>query len=251
MVSRYKELDALRGIAAMFVVFFHFTMWQEVTKLGFKLGVTGVDLFFMISGFVIFMSIRKVSSVLEFSINRFCRLYPTYWTCVSFTFLAQVIVAYLQPKTGSFPVLNYLGNMTMFQYYFKMPDIDGPYWTMIVEMLFYALIALIFSLKKLKYIIPIGLSILVLASINNIWFEQSFHILQKAQTHFPLLVHFPLFLAGIVFYKLKSSSATYKQKVVYWFCIVACYAITLVLVNQGGRSLQFISFKEYAGVLSV
>lgn len=54
--NRYTELDALRGIAALMVVFFHFTMDRPQGQMGFKLGVTGVDLFFIISGFVIFMS---------------------------------------------------------------------------------------------------------------------------------------------------------------------------------------------------
>ena len=48
--TRYKELDALRGIAALVVVLFHLTMEREQAKLGFELGVTGVDLFFIISG---------------------------------------------------------------------------------------------------------------------------------------------------------------------------------------------------------
>jgi len=44
--KRYEELDALRGIAALIVVFFHFTMGQKEFNTFFKLGTTGVDLFF-------------------------------------------------------------------------------------------------------------------------------------------------------------------------------------------------------------
>ena len=84
--NRYQELDALRGIAAIMVVLFHFTMGRKEANLGFKLGTTGVDMFFIISGFVIFMSINKVKTSGEFIINRISRLYPTYWACVTFTF---------------------------------------------------------------------------------------------------------------------------------------------------------------------
>ena len=70
---RYKELDALRGFAALFVVFFHYTTHTAYASSFLELGVTGVDLFFIISGFVIFMSIGQVSSAREFIINRFAR----------------------------------------------------------------------------------------------------------------------------------------------------------------------------------
>ena len=60
--NRFQELDALRGIAALMVVFFHFTIGRPEAKLGFKLGTTGVDLFFIISGFVIFILRVKKNS---------------------------------------------------------------------------------------------------------------------------------------------------------------------------------------------
>ena len=64
--NRLQELDALRGIAALMVVLFHFTMGRQEANLGFKLGTTGVDLFFIISGFVIFMSLSKVKNSKDF-----------------------------------------------------------------------------------------------------------------------------------------------------------------------------------------
>ena len=57
--DRLLELDALRGIAAMMVVLFHLTMNTAIEKFGFRYGVTGVDLFFIISGFVIFLTLNK------------------------------------------------------------------------------------------------------------------------------------------------------------------------------------------------
>src|ERR1700743_3793687 len=129
--NRYRELDALRGIAALMVVLFHITIGRPETKFG----VTGVDLFFMISGFVIYMSLTKVKNSLEFVINRVSRLYPTYWTCVTFTYI--LICIYQHDGSPPTKFINYLGNMTMFQYYLGIKDLDGPYWTMIIEMIFY------------------------------------------------------------------------------------------------------------------
>jgi peptidoglycan/LPS O-acetylase OafA/YrhL len=56
---RYKELDALRGIAAMLVIFFHFTMEKPEANLGFNLGITGVDLFFYYQRFCHFYDTKQ------------------------------------------------------------------------------------------------------------------------------------------------------------------------------------------------
>lgn len=93
VVKRDLVLDALRGIAAVLVVLFHLKMDTGNPDYGLHLGMTGVDLFFLISGFVIFMTLRKTSSSNDFVISRFIRLYPTYWACVSFTFAINVLYA--------------------------------------------------------------------------------------------------------------------------------------------------------------
>jgi peptidoglycan/LPS O-acetylase OafA/YrhL len=61
--KRFEELDVLRGLAAVMVVVFHFTMGRNQADLGFKLGTTGVYLFFIISGFVILLSLEHVENL--------------------------------------------------------------------------------------------------------------------------------------------------------------------------------------------
>ncbi|MGK4569053.1 acyltransferase family protein [Flavobacterium sp. 3HN19-14] len=192
---RYPELDALRGIASLMVVFFHFTMDRPQAQLGFKLGTTGVDLFFIISGFVIFMSIGKVKKSAEFIINRFCRLYPTYWTVVTFTFLL-IIISGLKPDVT---VASYLANMSMFQYYFDIPHLDGTYWTMIVEMVFYIFILLLFHVRILRLFDAICISLIgVSLALNLLWPDLLF---SKVMIFwFPLFQFLPLFFAGTAFF---------------------------------------------------
>ena len=84
---RLLELDSLRGIAVLFVMFFHFSFGRIQYNTFFKLGTTGVDLFFVISGFVITMSLSQIKQSRDFFINRVSRLYPTYWASVTFTFI--------------------------------------------------------------------------------------------------------------------------------------------------------------------
>src|SRR5262245_16693709 len=93
--SRLRELDALRGVAALFVMFYHFSMDRTGFERYLSFGTTGVDLFFIISGFVIFMSLEKVSDSREFIINRISRLYPTYWAAVTYSIILTSCYAWI------------------------------------------------------------------------------------------------------------------------------------------------------------
>lgn len=244
---RYKELDALRGIAVLMVVFFHYTMDRNEANSGFKLGTTGVDLFFIISGFVILLSLKQVKSSKQFFINRISRLYPTYWASVSFTFLLILIYAIFKNDFSNIDFLQYLGNMTMFQFYLKIPDIDNPYWTMIIEMLFYIFMLLLFHLKKLKqihligFLITISIVTIVYFSFDNIWVKNIIY-------WFPLLQFWPLFFSGILFYKIITKSL--NQKIAY-LLIILCLVSQIYLFNFSGRSNSFINIFEYASMLSL
>jgi len=93
--SRISVLDSFRGIAAIFVVIYHYTVKYSEIFIGsnfeplflFVYGEFGVQLFFIISGFVIFKSVRNINSVIEFVFKRFVRLFPTYWFCLCLTFI--------------------------------------------------------------------------------------------------------------------------------------------------------------------
>ena len=90
--SRLVEVDALRGLAALAVVLFHYT--TRFTELfapnppptfSFPDGHYGVNLFFIISGFVIFMTLEKTSRPMDFVVSRFSRLFPAYWVAIILT----------------------------------------------------------------------------------------------------------------------------------------------------------------------
>lgn len=247
--TRYAELDALRGIAAILVVVFHFTIENKESQAGFKLGVTGVDLFFMISGFVIFMSANKLTTAREFVINRFSRLYPTYWTCVTFTFILVILAEYIGTgKTiGLYTLWQYATNMTMFQQYLNMPDLDGSYWTMIVEMVFYLVILLLLWTKQLKNDNGWGMVGLAFVFLYDSVLASYFPAVYLMVSHWiPLVNHFPLFFAGILFYKIATEKTNHIQ---YYLLISACGFMQTRLFEDGGQSRLFVSQTEYMGML--
>ncbi|NHN56573.1 acyltransferase [Calidifontibacter sp. DB0510] len=143
--GRFGELDALRGIAACAVVAFHYTTLFDEFFPGhrrfpvtFRAGALGVQLFFMISGFVILMTARQKRSARAFGLARAVRLYPTYWACVTVTLLvtsATGVSVLGQP--ADVVAVNY----TMLQSFLRVRDLDGAYWSLAREITFYLIVA--------------------------------------------------------------------------------------------------------------
>ncbi len=245
MKKRYEELDSLRGVAALLVVLFHYTMHKEEAALGFKLGTTGVDLFFMISGFVILFSLENVWHYKQFIINRISRLYPTYWACVSLTFLS-IIGGALYKNSSHIDVLQYLGNLSMFQFYLGISDIDGSYWTMIIEMLFYMVMLLLFHFRLLKYLNTIFLTTTLLTVIAmNYTVENSW--IRKIYDNFPLLQYLPMFHIGTIFYRIITTN---RFPLKSYGLIVICLLCQTGLFHFSQHSKDFINVSEYALMLS-
>lgn len=243
------ELDALRGIAALMVFFFHMDLatGRKISLL--SLGVTGADLFFIISGFVIVLSIRKVASAKEFIVKRISRLYPAYWVCVTAAFLSRIFSVFISRKTWNIPINQYAANMTMFQYYIKMPNIDDSYWTLIIELLFYVTILLVYKLKQMKNITLIGSLALIFIVCNEFVFEKIFVRLNRIHVHIPLINHFPLFFIGILCYTIIQDKQSKLKTCLYYLLLLFALTVQILLFDKGGKASGFISVNQYAIML--
>lgn len=149
---RLWPLDGLRGFAALAVVAYHYLYRgpQLYPQLGpshawFWWGQYGVQLFFVISGFVIFDSARG-SSTGRFAANRAIRLFPAYWLAVVLTFTVVTVFG-LPGRETTLPVA--LFNLTMLPGFFNVPYVDGAYWTLAVELTFYVVIGLLARTRAL------------------------------------------------------------------------------------------------------
>ncbi|MCQ9385194.1 acyltransferase family protein [Brevibacterium moorei] len=148
---RFYLLDLLRLCAAASVLAYHYTgrnhkNWQASTEQTFgalshvtAYGALGVQLFFIISGFVILMSAQG-RSVQSFIAGRISRLYPAYWVSV---LLGSLLGPLLAPEVFKNPsAVKTLANLTMMQNALGQKDVDGVYWTLWIELLFYVMIAI-------------------------------------------------------------------------------------------------------------
>lgn len=138
---RIEWVDALRGAAAILVLIRHYF---NIAALGpvasfIDPGTMGVVAFFCISGYVIPWSVlRQPTTMGQFALSRGFRLYPAYWISLA---LAALV----------FPIASHqlVANITMAQRFIGVPDAIGVYWTLQVELIFYALVAMLLLTGKL------------------------------------------------------------------------------------------------------
>jgi peptidoglycan/LPS O-acetylase OafA/YrhL len=222
--GRLLELDVLRGLAAFGILCFHYTTRYTVdfspadpALFQFPKGFYFFHFFFMISGFVIYMTLEKTQRPLDFIVSRFSRLFPCYWAAIILTFTA-VSVFHL-PKLGV-SLKTALINLTMLQDWFGVHRVDGVYFTLSVELSFYLVMFLLFAAKKLKYIEIFGLGWLILMVFNNRLLGFTHHHMPGWIRATGLLTFGHLFVAGIFFYNLKTKGNTWFRHAGIALCLL-------------------------------
>lgn len=154
-VMRFRELDGLRGIAAFAVVVYHLTVGHDAffpddpaSPVTFHYGEYGVQLFFLISGFVILMTAQRSKRPSDFVISRVSRLYPPYWLAVVVS--SVLVLAFGVPVLSGVTWWERLANLTMIQRWFFIPNVDMVYWTLAIEMQFYVLLFVMLVATKCR-----------------------------------------------------------------------------------------------------
>lgn len=227
---------------------FHFTYIDSNPSLGFfKYGVTGVDFFFLISGFVIFISIKHSSSAGHFLLKRFIRLFPAYVISV---LLVGTLVLLLdnQVSLNAAFTMQWLTNFTMAQKYFGFADLDASYWTLTVEWIFYLLMAVLLKFKAVKNLPQIiRLAIPLLVFYDLLVSKYLWDVFLFSNEWIPLLPHLPVFLIGVLFYEIIEG----RDKVINYYAIALLFIVQVLFFENGGKSMHVLTTSHYAGVLAL
>ncbi len=99
-------------------------------------GNYGVELFFIISGFVIFMTLERTATVRDFAVSRMTRLYPAFLASLAATLLVSHALGFTPGQAGPAAIA---ANLTMVPQLFGVEGIDASYWSLLYELVFYAL----------------------------------------------------------------------------------------------------------------
>jgi peptidoglycan/LPS O-acetylase OafA/YrhL len=182
------NIQAMRGIAILMVAVYHFTYrWSDNYYYGhlvkhdyFRFFYMGVQLFFIISGYVIFKTVENTKNFKLFIIKRSKRLIPT-------LFLVAPLLYVIQNKfyVSNFPRLNpidipvsiFIFNPTYLTYIFHVETnfVAGVMWTLTYEITFYFIIGFIYYLISKKYafyIFVMSLNIILLLNYSYLFFSK-------------------------------------------------------------------------------
>lgn len=237
---RFRELDGLRGLAALAVVLSHLTVAYDTLDAGApdpaftaRWGGFGVQLFFLISGYVILMSARRSTRPSDFVISRVSRLYPVYWMGLAVSTLIATTWA-LWPTPSLTTVL---GNLTMVQRWFFVDNVDPVYWTLAVEMQFYVMVLLLLLLTRCRLSreailtavsvwVAVGIVVaIVVGSASRGIDPQLVATPQKILLNLTLAEFAPLFAAGTTAFLARSGELTR-----WWTLGFSAIAVTQALL---------------------
>lgn len=221
--QRLTALDGLRGVAILLVMGFHYFYHLESfyykstlypygetfsNVVIFKYGYMGVELFFIISGFVIAMTLESSKSLLDFAIRRFVRIWPALIVSaiVTFFLLNWSDAPFALTRRQFWP--NFLPSLTLTPtslwsgLFPKVDFVTGVYWSLVVEIRFY-MIALIlywlFARQNLaRNLVVFTVLIYVVRALLRRWLPGYNGIYDG----FFIPDYMPWFAAGAVFYEV-------------------------------------------------
>jgi peptidoglycan/LPS O-acetylase OafA/YrhL len=220
-------IHAMRGIAALFVMWSHLVgMWLYSNKLQWEpytyfynnlmlpfhlyhaLGHFGVVIFFLISGYIISLASEK-DSCGAFILKRLLRIFPVLFLAVGVMGVAQVAVSRAGlpaiPDGHVNTLRELVGAATLYdQTYLGKNDVLSVTWTLVIEVLFYAVVALIYPLMSSRPVLS-SLALLAFGALV-VAFNDVVPIWVAGLA--PSFVYFPVFVVGRLTYLIHAGRIT-------------------------------------------
>ena len=219
--QRLEFLDALRGLAAAYVVVYHTILipqpslalprWARTLAMG---GYTGVTLFFMVSAFSLYFTmplrLRESHPTRAFYLHRFFRIAPLFYALLIATVIRDIVLFNVTHSTFD------IASSVMFLFNAvpgREPGIVWAGWTVGVEILFYAAFPLIYRrVRSAADAITFGVvSVLAWNLIQSILTYLAVPAtLMASIAQWSVFRHLPIFAAGILTYRIYTSIDSVK-----------------------------------------
>ncbi|WP_299594906.1 acyltransferase [uncultured Microbulbifer sp.] len=250
-MNRLAHLDALRGIAALLVVWQHTSesfvklpgvaergSWLADVAWSVDFGRIGVVCFFLISGFIIPYSFSSgPGAVRTFAIRRFFRLYPVYWASVVLAVLVGSAFA-----AHSWDTATLVANFTMIQKIIGYSHIQGLYWTLQVELIFYLLCGGIFYFGKMRSV-PFLILATALLLVLFVGAELAFRTVLKGSDFPSELQYIPYFLSimfcGAIIREIFLGEHSLHNRLIFALAPAAVFGIPAMVLFLYSLGFQF------------
>jgi peptidoglycan/LPS O-acetylase OafA/YrhL len=252
--NRIEFLDGLRGVAIFLVILYHaFVRWPNVVPYGSvyadfplaKNGWMGVELFFVISGFVIYMTLERCNTFGEFMYRRWLRLFPAMLVATAVIYLS---VGYFKVRPAGIPRLRDLVpgllfmEPSLFVKLFRMQfdSLEGSFWSLYVEVKFYVIFgAIYFKFGARSFKLSLVFSFLIGVLLDLFCHVVNVNALTFLAHQFNDVLsgkYFGWFLVGVVGYEF--SKRRDKMKFIYVILSAAAIVVyTGISRNNAGVAL--------------
>jgi peptidoglycan/LPS O-acetylase OafA/YrhL len=207
--KKIPEIEGIRAAAILMVLSFHFfARWTpprhfqnvypyafEVTRQISQFGYLGVQLFFMVSGFVILRSLENQKNLTTFAIGRIERIFPSLLISVPVIFIScnwlnQSFIAPI-PISSLLPSLTLIGpDFLNLVFNTNLVWTTGVLWSLFVEIQFYLIAGLLFfRLKKYEFVSKLFVFSLLLQFVAIFLHVFNFKIQSEMDIVLPLNKH--------------------------------------------------------------
>ncbi|MDR6515242.1 acyltransferase family protein [Chryseobacterium camelliae] len=213
--KRIEVLDGLRGLAILLVFLFHgYYIWDAYYPFGklyagnllFKYGSLGVQLFFLISGFVILMSVEKTPGFRIFIKNRWLRLFPGMLICsliIYFTAGFFYERPFGIPELKSLlPGITFINNSILERIFSTaFPVLELSFWSLYVEVKFYVIFGALYFIFNRNtalagiFILYVSAALLQILIVHQLLAENA-----AMKIYIGSFIHFGWFVAGALTY---------------------------------------------------
>lgn len=238
--KRIYGLDYMRGMSCLLVVLYHYTtrlveLFPEVEcdwLIKVPFGYMGVSVFFLLSGYLSLRHYKEENTPWQYIKSKVKRLYPCYWCAVILTFCSTSL---LLPER-SVPLQSFLVNLTMLESFLGVAPVDGAYWTLANELLFYFFIFIFFVvLKKRSQFTQLAIGWLLISNVILCFDKHSMMFMLSNKLFMAQYAH--MFLAGGLIYSLFNEEELKSLNIIgLLFCI-----LTQIRVFSIGYSVFFLA----------
>ena len=242
-----NNFDIIRILFAWFVIVSHSYVLNgdgptdPLAKLtnGYMIfSFIGVKGFFIISGYLIFQSMERSKSILDYLAKRILRIFPALIVVLALTLL---VVYFIYPTYQGYYLFQseiykyFIGNSILFMPHFfiqgifeNLPNhaINGSLWTIEFEFLFYILLLFLYPIRQNKNLLKLGLFLSIIGLlVGNIFFLDT---LKQMKGPISLELAFDLgtyFLTGSLLACFNWDTIRYKQFIVFGSFVILLLAI--------------------------